>query len=290
MSRMPFVGWRIAMMDSTYLTTTVVVSVLVGTPDQNSLQERFLSSRIRANTALSERIRTRIVQGAGRCTRGPDDWAVVVVSGPDLTNYLMKPDTLDALEPELQAEIRFGIKNSRDIRHDEILENVEIFLHQAQAWRTDAEPQLQHMRNLAERVPPAGTELLAATADNEVEACSLAADGQWLEASKVAQAVAQHLGSGGDNTRGYRAFWLYLSGLWLDQHGEEAGSTTERHAARSLLEQAGKGSQTSHLGPRPSAAAGVPSRRVEPCRRSSSKESRFHHPQGCEEEQASIRK
>ena len=96
------------------------------------------------------------------------------------------------------------------------------------------------MRNLAEKSPPPGTELLADTADREVEACSLAADSHWFEASKAAQAVAQHLGSGGDNTRGYRAFWLYLSGLWLDQNGEEVDSTTERHAARSLLDQATK--------------------------------------------------
>ena len=212
--------------------------VLVGTPDQNNLQERFLSSRIRANTALSERIRTRIVQGAGRCTRGPDDWALVVISGSELTNYLMRPETLDALEPELQAEIRFGRENSSDLSHADVLENVATFLQQEHTWRTDAEPQLQRMRNIAERIPPPGTELLATTADMEVEACSLAADGHWVEASDVAQAVAKHLGS--ENTRGYRAFWLYMSGLWLDQYGEEANSTTQRHAARSLLNQAAK--------------------------------------------------
>ena len=217
--------------------------VLEGTPDQNGLQERFLSNWMRANTALSERIRTRVVQGAGRCTRGPDDWALVVVSGSDLTNYLMKHETLDALEPELQAEIEFGIKNSRNVSHDEILENVGIFLRQAKPWRTDAEPELQRMRNLSKKVPPPGAELLATTADNEVEACSLAAGGHWLEASTMAQSVAQHLGSGGNNTRGYRALWLYLAGLWLDQHGEEEDSTTTRHAARSILDQAAEASK-----------------------------------------------
>lgn len=212
--------------------------VLVGTPDQNNLQERYLSSKIRANTALAERVRTRIVQGAGRCTRGPDDWALVVVSGSELTNYLMRPETLDALEPELQAEVRFGIESSRDVSHADVLENVTTFLNQEPAWRTDAEPHLQLMRNDAERIPPPGTELLADTADKEVEACSLAAGGQWAEASMVAQDVANNLGAGGNHTRGYRAFWLYLSGLWLDQAGEEADSSTQRKAARSLLEQA----------------------------------------------------
>ena len=212
--------------------------VLVGTPDQNNLQERYLSSKIRANTALAERVRTRIVQGAGRCTRGPDDWALVVVSGSELTNYLMRPETLEALEPELQAEVTFGIESSRDASHADVLENVTTFLKQKKAWRTDAEPHLQLMRNDAKRIPPPGTESLADTADKEVEACSLAAGGQWAEASMVAQDVANNLGIGGNHTRGYRALWLYLSGLWLDQAGEKADSSTQRQAARSLLDQA----------------------------------------------------
>lgn len=40
--------------------------VLEGRPDQDSLQEKFLSERVRAGTALAERVRTRVVQGAGR--------------------------------------------------------------------------------------------------------------------------------------------------------------------------------------------------------------------------------
>ena len=229
--------------------------VLVGTPDQNSLQERYLSSKMRANTALAERVRTRIVQGAGRCTRGPDDWALVVVSGSELTNYLTRPETLEALEPELQAEVRFGIESSRGVSHADVLENVTVFLKQKKAWRTEAEPHLQIMRKDAARVPPPGTESLAATADKEVEACSLAADGQWADASIVAQDVATNFGVGGDHTRGYRAFWLYLSGLWLDQAGEEADSPTQRTAARSLLEQAADaakpGTWTRDLAPLP---------------------------------------
>ena len=45
--------------------------VLDGLPDAAHLQETFLAARVRASSALEERIRTRVVQGAGRCTRGP---------------------------------------------------------------------------------------------------------------------------------------------------------------------------------------------------------------------------
>ena len=59
--------------------------VMDGIPDQDNLQDRFLSERVRAGAALAERIRTRGVQGAGRCTRRPADWAVVVALGSELT-------------------------------------------------------------------------------------------------------------------------------------------------------------------------------------------------------------
>jgi Rad3-related DNA helicase len=67
--------------------------VLEGMPDQDNLQDRFLSEWVKAGAAIAERIRTRVVQGAGRCTRGPNDWAVVIVLGDELTKYLLRPET-----------------------------------------------------------------------------------------------------------------------------------------------------------------------------------------------------
>jgi Rad3-related DNA helicase len=53
------------------------IVVLNGKPSAANLAERFLGERADAGAALAERLRTRIVQGAGRCTRGPNDYAVV---------------------------------------------------------------------------------------------------------------------------------------------------------------------------------------------------------------------
>lgn len=82
------------------------IVVLDGKPDAVGLQERFLSERAEANSALSERVRTRIVQGAGRSTRGPNDFAAVVIRGTDLTKYFARPENIAALEPELQGRGR----------------------------------------------------------------------------------------------------------------------------------------------------------------------------------------
>lgn len=231
--------------------------VMEGMPDQDNLQDRFLSERARAGAALAERIRTRVVQGAGRCTRGPADWAMVVVLGSDLTKYLLRPETQRALDPELQAEIQFGVENSRSERPADILDNIETFLDQGDDWRTEAEPYLAEYRREAARVLPAGTAALVAAAGHEIEACGLAASGRWAEASRAAQDAARQLGKGEDATRGYRALWLYLAGTWADQAGDDRGDPTLRRTARALVrkaEEAAKpGTWTRELAPLPDA-------------------------------------
>ncbi len=79
--------------------------ILEGLPDADTLHERFLAQKARVGAALAQRIRARIVQGFGRCTRGPSDWAVVVLLGDDLVKYVLKPGFLDALNDEIRSEI-----------------------------------------------------------------------------------------------------------------------------------------------------------------------------------------
>jgi len=112
-----------------------VIVVLDGKPDTVSLQEKFLSERAEASAALSERLRTRIVQGAGRCTRGPNDYAVVVVLGSDITRYFSRIENKSALEPELQAEVQFGWDNSKGQGAADVLSNVQTFLDHDVEWR-----------------------------------------------------------------------------------------------------------------------------------------------------------
>jgi len=231
--------------------------VMEGMPDQDNLQDRFLSERARAGAALAERIRTRVVQGAGRCTRGPADWAVVVILGAELTKYLLRPETQTALDPELQAEIQFGINNSRNEEQAAILDNIRTFLAQDDEWRTEAEPYLAEYRRAATRVLPEGTAALAAAAGTEIEACGLAAAGRWKEASQAAQDAARQLRAGGEATHGYLALWLYLAGTWADQAGDDRDDPSLRRTARGLVTKAERvakpGTWTRDLAPLPDA-------------------------------------
>lgn len=217
--------------------TACRIVVLNGAPDAVGLQERFLSERAEANAALSERIRTRIVQGAGRSTRGPKDFAVVVISGTDLTKYFARPENIAALEPELQAEVQFGWENSRSVDADDIVENVEMFLEHEEGWRDSGEDMVAEFLEGATKVEPAAAEPLGKAAPLEVDAWQLAYAGDWIEASeKLQEAVVQ---VGPEATRGYRGLLLYIAGVWTYLGAEDE---TQRARARQLIRDAGKAS------------------------------------------------
>lgn len=212
---------------------------LQGLPDWVHLQERFLGSNLRAKIALEERTRTRVVQGAGRATRNPSDHAIVLIRGSDLTRYLSSPVVRQALDPDLQAEVDFGLTNSREVANEDLLNNTEIFLEQGDAWRTNAEPHLAEARRAVERRDPPGSELLAVSAPFEVAACMSAFRGDFVGARDSAQRAAQLL-SGEDAVRSYRSLWLYLAAVWsFEATGADANASK---TAVGLLEEARKAS------------------------------------------------
>lgn len=215
------------------------VVVLCGKPDAVSLQERFLSERAQASAALSEHVRTRIVQGAGRCTRGPNDYAVVVFLGSDITRYFSRPENLTALEPELQAEVQFGWENSKGQDATDILDNVRTFLGHGADWRENGEPLVVEFREEAEKIEPPGAVALGESAKLEVEAWRLAFAEDWIAASQQLEEAAREVGKGAEPTRGYRALLLYIAGVWL-----HLGADGEAHRARArqLLRDAGTAS------------------------------------------------
>lgn len=81
-------------------------------PKTTNLQERFLITRMGASKLYAERIRTRIIQAVGRCSRNPSDYSIVCVMGDTIQNDLTKQEKIKQFAPELRAEIQFGLENS----------------------------------------------------------------------------------------------------------------------------------------------------------------------------------
>jgi hypothetical protein len=212
--------------------------VLDQIPDQDSLQERFLSGRARAGIAFSERVRARVIQGTGRATRGPRDLAVVVIYGSELARYLSRPETVQTMDPNLQAEIKFGLENSHNVEPAEIFANVDAFLERAPEWLQGAEPAIAMVRDASPRKASAAARALQSSVSEEISAWADAGVGRWKSAAAHAQEAADLIADGKRETDGYRAFWLYLAALWTDQAASENSDNILHSYALSLIDRA----------------------------------------------------
>ncbi len=211
------------------------VTVLDGMPSGAHLQEKFLSETLLAGRVLRERHRTRIVQGAGRCTRGLSDHSIVIVLGDTVTRFLNLPDVHDALGPELQAEVDFGRDNST-AEPETLLEFVRSFLKQDQTWREEVEPALSDARKDAVRTSLPENNELAAAAAHEVKAMTALWSGDWTTASACAMDAAAESRSAA--LSGYRALWMYFAASWLAEAAAEEDNDSLRRSALDLLRKA----------------------------------------------------
>jgi Rad3-related DNA helicase len=113
--------------------------IMNGLPGATNLQERFLLTRMGARLLLQDRIRTRVVQAVGRCTRSTTDYSAVLAFGEDLLTYFSKRENRDFLHPELQGEITFGLDQSRSA--EDMIENLNLFYARGEEWRTEVDPE-----------------------------------------------------------------------------------------------------------------------------------------------------
>ena len=111
------------------------MEILFDLQSATHIQEKFLTTRMGSKVLFSERIRTRLVQALGRCTRGNTDYAAVCVVGDDLMNALISPKQIEQFNPEMQAELKFGLDNSTGYKSiGEYLELLEVFLNDRSEW------------------------------------------------------------------------------------------------------------------------------------------------------------
>ena len=208
--------------------------IIAGLPSGTNLQERFLWSRLSAHSLLRDRVLTRLTQGAGRCTRSDRDYSLVLVVGRKLVEFVTRAETRRILNSDLQAEITFGIENSRDVEKSGFESLWRAFLDQGDEW-SEAEEAIQALRRDSHRDPDAVAGLLKSGVADEV--CYLYAiwQGHYERAFECARKVAD--GLGGDETKAYRAWWYYLSAD-AAMALYEAGDATYRNVAQDFLTRA----------------------------------------------------
>lgn len=211
--------------------------VLTGLPAYSHLQERFLLDRLLAGRVIAERVRTRITQGAGRCTRNAKDYAAVIVHGDRLVDFCSRDEEIASMLPELQAEIEFGLENSE--ANIDLLDLLRLFLKQGQEWM-GADDAIRADTAAMKRVLAPGVENLQRSVGSEVQAWQAIWKGDVDKAISLAQAAADEL-DGVEELRGYRVLWMYLAASWAGELTAKGDSEIANAAAlRSDVEGAAR--------------------------------------------------
>ena len=173
--------------------------VLAGKPAGANLQERFLMSRVAAAPLLRDRVLTRFTQGVGRCTRSDQDYAAVVLRGQDILDFVVRQENLSLLHPELQAELDFGIRNSK---RESGAGNVDFggllgeFLKRTSEWK-EAEGHIQELRRSKSRANDEFITSLRNSVAHEIEYLYCAWHGHWERARDSAKNAFESLAARG---------------------------------------------------------------------------------------------
>jgi hypothetical protein len=223
--------------------------VLAGLPARGDLQERFLHGSLGAVEVLQERIRARIMQGAGRATRNARDFAAVLLLDDDLISYVLRRDVQEAMHPEIHGELEFGYRNSIDVTSAEMLDQLRIFVIHDQKWR-EVEQDIVAAREQYERLDAPGSAELQKSVSHEVAACDAIWQGEWARALELIRQVLDAL-RGGRAPQRYAALWNYLAACVAQRLAAQTGDPTLSAAAakfHSDARAAGRGTTwLSHL-------------------------------------------
>ncbi|PML07639.1 DEAD/DEAH box helicase [Vibrio lentus] len=180
-----------------------------GLPKVVNSQERFLMSRMGANTLFNERIQTRVLQAIGRCTRSLEDYSAVVVTGQELPDYLADPRRREYFHPELQAELEFGVEQSKKATIESFEENLDIFLDNGTEWEAANQMIVDCRHSSTQREFPS-IQQLKQSVKHEVKYQTALWQQDYEEALSQAESILGLLTD--RNLCGYRALWEYLAG------------------------------------------------------------------------------
>lgn len=183
-------------------------------PKTTNIQERFLITRMGASKLYAERIRTRIIQAVGRCSRNPSDYSIVCIIGDTIQNDLTKQEKIKRFAPELRAEIQFGLENSVDYSTvDDVIEQARDFLDRTEEWKK-AEEYIVDLRNdfwnEENEVEKQINEKLNNSAIMELKFQYALWKKDYKSAFDYASSIVGVLNVPALN--GYKCFWNYMSG------------------------------------------------------------------------------
>ena len=166
-------------------------------------------SKMGASALLNERIQTRILQATGRCTRALQDRSAVFVTGVELLHYLTNERNWCHFHPELQAELAFGVLQSKSVKANDLVATFRSFFANDDAWEEANSDIVDDASNHFQEPFPAMNEL-EAVVRYEVQYQKALWAGDYERTLQKARRVISNLSA--RSLKGYRALWHYLAG------------------------------------------------------------------------------
>lgn len=193
---------------------------LDGLPRAMNAQERFIMSKMGASALFNERIQTRVLQAAGRCTRALQDRSAVFITGTELVDFLADSRNWEYFHPELQAELDFGVDQSTGVTPDEMLDNFSMFMENSSEW-ADADQMIRTGMGTKNQSDFPAMDELAGVVNYEIDFQVALWNHDFDAALRSARAILGVLTH--ESLRGYRALWQYLAGAVAHKLSKEAG-------------------------------------------------------------------
>lgn len=179
--------------------------ILDGLPSRTNLQEAFLEERLGLDILLGERIKTRIEQAAGRCTRSDTDSAAVIMLGNNLLEFCTRKENQKIFHPEIRAEILFALSQGNTL--PEINTILKSFMAKDAFWN-EAEQNIAELRS-SEALPDTTiTSILEGVVKDEVDF----AYAMWTLDYEKAVMHGRNVvdGLSGNKIAAYRALWCFF--------------------------------------------------------------------------------
>ena len=182
---------------------------ICGLPGATNAQEAFLLNRLGLLSLLRDRIRTRLTQALGRCTRNPTDHAVVIMSGPRVLDFCTKLENRSGFHPELQAEIQYGLRASQFNWPQDLHKTARAFLHKESGWE-GVDQWIRDDRDSYVQQEDTVSQTLIANVSDEIDY----AEAMWVDDFQRALLKARECADrlSGDELAENRAWWYYLAG------------------------------------------------------------------------------
>jgi len=219
--------------------------VLDGLPDAASLQETYMVFRLGASALLRDRVRTRLTQAVGRCTRDESDYAAVLLVGDSLLKWFSTAANTRGMPVELQAEIEFGLLNS-EREPDAFPQATNILLAQGKEWEL-AEDEIRSIRNSIKKLRDPEAKSLSKAAEYEVLFQYALWSERFDEALVLAEKTIDAL-SGGNELRPYASFWHHQAAVVAHLSWKQGQSTKQQICLEHLNRAAATSSGIRWLG------------------------------------------